>query len=399
LLTEAEHQRLRQVAAIANEASDLTVPAPYNLNLRWGGESPVDVTGTERRPCDVFGNVWQWLEDHFNPLSGFKIHRFYDDFSTPCFDGEHYLILGGSFVSTGDEATPWARFHFRPHFFQHAGFRVAYSDDGGPGQAVRLTPGAHLGSRYETEGFLDRYLLLHYGKGSDQLPFDLGVSEATEFPRRCVEMIERHCRRLGLPTARALDVGCAVGGATFQLARTFDEVIGVDLSEQFIEAAEEIRLSGELAFRRRDEGDLYTSLAVSIGSDLRDRVRFRRADACSLPAEYVDFDCVLIANVLCRLPSPNALLSRMGGSRGIVRRGGLMLITSPFTWSEEFTPKDVWLGGYEADGRPVHSEDGLTRALAGEFELLERCELPLLISEHRRKYHYIVPLATVWRRR
>ena len=31
------------------------------------------------------------------------------------------MILGGSYMSTGDEASVFARFHFRPHFFQHAG--------------------------------------------------------------------------------------------------------------------------------------------------------------------------------------------------------------------------------------------------------------------------------------
>jgi hypothetical protein len=25
-------------------------------------------------------------------------------------------------------AQPWARFHFRPHFFQHSGFRIARSE-------------------------------------------------------------------------------------------------------------------------------------------------------------------------------------------------------------------------------------------------------------------------------
>jgi hypothetical protein len=57
-------------------------------------------------------------------MPGFKINRLYDDFSTPCFDGEHQMIAGGSFISTGDEASVHARFHFRPHFFQHAGLRV-----------------------------------------------------------------------------------------------------------------------------------------------------------------------------------------------------------------------------------------------------------------------------------
>lgn len=60
----------------------------------------------------------------FCALEGFEVHPFYDDFSTPCFDGEHQVLMGGSFISTGDELSVHARFHFRPHFSQHAGFRV-----------------------------------------------------------------------------------------------------------------------------------------------------------------------------------------------------------------------------------------------------------------------------------
>ena len=41
---------------------------------------------------DVYGNVWEWLEDQFNGLPGFKTHYLYDDFSTPCFDGRHTMM-------------------------------------------------------------------------------------------------------------------------------------------------------------------------------------------------------------------------------------------------------------------------------------------------------------------
>lgn len=33
-------------------------------------------------------------------------------------------IIGGSFISTGQLCSKFARYQFRPHFFQHAGFRV-----------------------------------------------------------------------------------------------------------------------------------------------------------------------------------------------------------------------------------------------------------------------------------
>ena len=78
-----------------------------NLQLAWGSESPVDALGaTAAGVHDAMGNVWTWTEDDFNPLEGFAVSPLYTDFSTPCFDGLHTVIMGGSFISTGDEVSP-----------------------------------------------------------------------------------------------------------------------------------------------------------------------------------------------------------------------------------------------------------------------------------------------------
>jgi 5-histidylcysteine sulfoxide synthase/putative 4-mercaptohistidine N1-methyltranferase len=400
LLTEVEHQRLRQLLELRNEdRSSLVVSEPYNLNLRHGSESPVDSMNDGYSFCDLFGNVWQWCDDHFNPLPNFKVHKYYDDFSTPCFDGLHQMILGGSFASTGDEASPWARYHFRPHFFQHAGFRIAYCKDGSNGGAVKLGESADSVNRYETQQLLDQHLTLHYGSEQEQMPFSCGPREAARFPYRSAALVSDLCRQLDVTPGRVLEVGCSVGGASFALAEEFACVEAIDLSELFIDTAKRIQRNGSIEFRSKQEGELYNYLSATIPSEQRHRVNFRRADACSLPAEYVDFDAVLVANVLCRLPSPMAFLSRMGGSRGVVRKGGLLVIMSPFTWLERFTPKDVWLGGYlDENGQEVWSEDGLANALKNDFELIHRQDMPLFIAEHRRKYQYLVTLATVWRR-
>jgi len=47
--------------------------------------------------CDTFGNVWDWVEDHFNGIPGFSTSEYYDDFSSPCFDGKHNMILVNMF--------------------------------------------------------------------------------------------------------------------------------------------------------------------------------------------------------------------------------------------------------------------------------------------------------------
>ena len=90
---------------------------------------------------DVFGSVWEWCEDNFNGLCE-RTHYVYDDFSSPCYDGRHNMIMGSSWASCGMEASRFARFMFRRHFYQHSGFRLARSlptDDGSkPNPHVRL---------------------------------------------------------------------------------------------------------------------------------------------------------------------------------------------------------------------------------------------------------------------
>lgn len=412
LPSEAEHQALRagsqRQAAAIGVASDpvmhydgatLGRECGWNLNLAHGSSSPVDASRpTEAGFHDVFGNVWQWLEDHFNPLPGARVHPYYDDFSTPCYDGQHQMILGGSWVSTGDEASLWARFHFRPHFFQHAGFRLVRSD--GDGGAVRLDRAGSSTQVYEDPQILNEYLLLHYGAPKDQMPYVFGPRDAVDFPVRCARWLADAAREYGVPTGTALDVGCAVGRASFELARVYDRVLGVDLSRGFIDAAEALRRNGELNYFRQDEGGLGATLNAMVDPMIdRTRVSFRQADACALPAELVDFDAVLLANLLCRLPSPKALLGRLGGPRGLVKTGGLLAIFSPYSWLESFTPPEAWLGGYQRDGKPVTSAAALDEFLRAEgFELLREADEPLVIREHARKYQYIVAHATLWRR-
>ena len=109
---------------VSKTASDPVLEKNFkpNFNFLWSSPKKVDE--------ELYGNTWHWVEDQFNPLTGFEIHPFYDDFSTPCFDGKHQMIKGGSFISCGHEASHWARFHFRPHFYQHSGFRMAHTMNG-----------------------------------------------------------------------------------------------------------------------------------------------------------------------------------------------------------------------------------------------------------------------------
>jgi len=68
----------------------------------------------------------------------------------------------------------------------------------------------------------------------------------------------------------------------------------------------------------------------------RSKVRFQRGDACSLPLDVGQFDCVLAANLICRLHTPHAFLDRLPS---LVSTGGILVITSPYTFLRHFTPR------------------------------------------------------------
>lgn len=61
----------------------------------------------------------------------------------------------------------------------------------------------------------------------------------------------------------------------------------------------------------------------------------------------IGVDAALIHSVIDTIPSPNSLLARMGGARGLVKQnGGLVVVVSAYDWNEDVTPRGSWLGGY-----------------------------------------------------
>ena len=59
-------------------------------------------------------------------------------------------------------------------------------------------------------------------------------------------------------------------------------------------------------------------------------------DACWLDADLKEFGCVLAANLICRLENPLMFLVRCAS---LVARGGILVITSPYTFMTEYTPE------------------------------------------------------------
>ena len=251
------------------------------------------------------------------------------------------------------------------------------------------------GDIYETERLLAEYLLFHYGEPAEILPYAFGPREALGYPARCVT----ECLDVAqLPAvSRALDIGCAVGRSTFELARHCQGVVGIDYSRRFIEAASMLKDRGELPYERRDEGELGTPLIARppAGVDVS-RVAFETGDAQALRSDLGRFDVLLMANLIDRLAMPYRCLDQLPG---LVRPGGQLIITSPYTWLEEFTERDRWLGGRQTGEERLTTREGLRRHLSSSFELVGCKDLPFLIREHARKFQWSVAEATLWRRK
>jgi putative 4-mercaptohistidine N1-methyltranferase len=246
---------------------------------------------------------------------------------------------------------------------------------------------------YDSDRAIAEYLLFHYGGHEPRLPGAL--ADALQFPVRCVsECLD--AARLPQQT-RALDLGCAVGRSTFELARRCAQVLGIDFSTRFVSVATHLRDNGSFSFNYIEEGELTRPHRAVVPLEIdRRRVNFERGDAVHLRSGLGLFDVVLMANLIDRVAHPAKCLEQLPG---MFKPGGQLIITSPYTWMAEYTPRENWLGGFVRDDQPVRAFDALEKILAPHFELSRRQDLPFVIREHARKFQLGFAEATCWVRR
>lgn len=243
---------------------------------------------------------------------------------------------------------------------------------------------------YETELLLDLYLLFHYGSDKDQLPFSKGPKDSLDFPLRCVtECLDRKALP---PHAKGLDLGCAVGRSSFELARYCESVTGIDNSQPFIFAAKQIQTTGHCDYFLREEGIQRVKRRAQLpaGIDPK-RVDFQCCDVMDLSFKPIAYHVVLAANLLCRLPDPQTFLKLLPK---LVLPDGQLILISPYSWLEMFTPKVYWLG--KEGETMLQTLQGIFKE---SFELQKAFDMPFLIRDHLRKYEWGIAQATIWKRK
>ena len=377
LPTEDEWQRLHELAGLGEMPVDSASAA--NIHLDYCASScPVNVF-PQGDFYDVTGNVWQWTETPIYPYDGFEVHPYYDDFTAPTFDTRHNLIKGGSWISCGNEALVSARYAFRRHFFQHAGFRYV----------VGAAPGIPAVPIYETDKQLSEYTEFHYG---DEY---YGVAN---FPKALAQIA---IKAMGnKPAGKALDLGCATGRATFELARHFAHVTGIDFSARFVEVGVQLAAQGVARYTLTDEGELVSyreRKLADLGLEAtRNKVEFFQGDACNLKPNFSGYDLILAANLIDRLYSPAKFLDSVHER---LNKGGLLMLASPYTWLAEHTPREAWVGGHKKNGENFTTLDGLKEMLKPHFKLVQGPqEVPFVIRETKRKFQHTLSEVTIWER-
>ena len=100
---------------------------------------------------------------------------------------------------------------------------------------------------YEDDAIVAQYIEFHYGEEHYGVP---------NFPVACIQALAPHVKDGN--TQRALDLGCATGRASFELATMFDHVDAVDFSARLIEAPTALQQHGAQRYVIQDEGELVT---------------------------------------------------------------------------------------------------------------------------------------------
>jgi 5-histidylcysteine sulfoxide synthase/putative 4-mercaptohistidine N1-methyltranferase len=380
LPTEDEWYRLR--AFVRYDQIDWKVGTVGNINLeKWASSCPIDIF-SHNGFYDIIGNVWQHTETPIDGHDGFKVHPLYDDFSTPTFDTKHNLIKGGSWISTGNEATKSARYSFRRHFYQNAGIRYVES----------ATPVVIKDAMYEADTMGSMYLEFHYGAKN------LGVEN---YPKKCADICIEVAKKHNIPMNKALDLGCAVGRSTFDLGKEYKEVVGIDLSARFFQLALKLRDQGKLRYTVPEEGDIVEYKEIDIKTlgyeDIKDNVSFYQQDATILDIKkFNNMDLIFCGNLIDRMRTPKKFLENI---HLYLKEGGIFVNTSPYTWLTDWTDKKEWVGGFKENGENFTTYKGLQRILKAHFvEIEPPRDVEFVIKETKRKFQHTFAHATFWKK-
>jgi SAM-dependent methyltransferase/uncharacterized protein YbaR (Trm112 family) len=180
-------------------------------------------------------------------------------------------------------------------------------------------------------------------------------------PGAASRALARGLEMLGGLEGPVIDLGCAVGRTTYDLAAETDApVLGVDLSFLMLQLAHQVLRAGTASFELRHGGLVYHPIKAATPFAGTPNADFWLSDAMSIPLRPGKAGTIVALNLLDCVPSPLALLETI---RATLRPGGRALIGCPYDWASSATPPEQWIGGHSQRGGYGGESDALLRAL------------------------------------
>jgi gamma-glutamyl hercynylcysteine S-oxide synthase len=97
-------------------------------NVDFAAWDPIGVDEGNAGIEQMIGNGWEWTSTVFAPFPGFAPMPFYENYSTPFFDGQHFVLKGASPRTAGCFLRASFRNWFRPSYpYVYATFRLVES--------------------------------------------------------------------------------------------------------------------------------------------------------------------------------------------------------------------------------------------------------------------------------
>lgn len=168
----------------------------------------------------------------------------------------------------------------------------------------------------------------------------------------------------------SLDIGCAAGRFTFEMAEKSELSVGIDLSFAFIKTARELMKKREISFELTEEGNISRPVTIKLSNRFdTNKVEFLIADALFLPFPKSTFTKISSLNVIDKVPYPMNHLQEM--NRVATPLGSQILISDPYSWSEEVAKVEHWLGGKSEGQFSGYGQDNIAKILEGHGNFID----------------------------
>lgn len=165
----------------------------------------------------------------------------------------------------------------------------------------------------------------------------------------------------GMPDGPTLDIGCATGRATAELAATgAGLVLGIDLNFAMLRLASRAMRRGRLRYPLRRIGLVYDMVEVAVPRPHAARTDHWVCDALAPPFAPGRFARIAALNVLDCVAAPVNLLQALAS---LLAPGGGAVLATPYDWSPAATQPPYWIGGHSQRGPDAGAAEPLLRAL------------------------------------